>query len=523
VDAPTLVEDRMLLVGAVLLLAVLAALAARRLSVPVLVAFLALGMLLGSEGPGGIHFDDPDVARAIGVVALIVILFEGGLTTNWRDIRPILVPAGVLSTFGVFVTAAVTGLGAYVLFDLSPREAFLLGAVVGSTDAAAVFATLRFTTLRRRLAALLEAESGANDPMAIALTLGMIAWLTEPAYGAGDVVWLLARQLGLGLILGLALGVVAALLLRRLPVDLGPFSPVASLAIAALSYGLVDLAGGSGFLAVYVVALFVGNTPTPLRRSIVGFHEGLAFLAQVILFVVLGLFVFPSELVPVAASAIALAAVLTFLARPLAVVVSLPLQAFTVREQALVAWGGLRGAVPIVLATFVLSAGIEASDTIFNAVFFVVVLSALAQGLTLEPLARRLGLATEARPFYQPPLEVGVIRGLGGEILEYAVARTDAVAGSLVRDLALPPDAVVMLIVRDDRGVPPRGSTRVEAGDRLYILATAATRNEVADLLRRWEDGPMPAPRPGHAPPGQAGGPTVGGAVAPSDVTAEEP
>jgi hypothetical protein len=164
-----------------------------------------------------------------------------------------------------------------------------------------------------------------------------------------------------------------------------------------------------------------------------------------------------------------------------------------------------------VLATFALSAGVEASDTIFNAVFFVVVLSALAQGLTLEPIARQLALATEARPFYQPPLEIGVIQGLGGEILEYAVARTDAVAGSLVRDLALPPDAVVMLIVRAERGVPPRGSTRVEAGDRLYILATAATRDEVAELLRRWEDGPMPSPRSRHAPLAQETGSSVGG------------
>ena len=293
-DASTLIEDRLLIVGAVLLFGVLGAVLARRLSVPVLIAFLGLGMLLGSEGLGGIEFDDPELARAIGVVALIVILFEGGLTTDWRDMRPVLLPAALLSTVGVAITAAVTAVGAFVLFDLTPAEAFLLGAVVGSTDAAAVFATLRFTTLRRRIAALLEAESGANDPMAIALTLGMIAWLTVPGYGVVDVTALLIRQLGLGLVIGLGLGFLASRLLPRLPVDLGPFSPVGSLAVAALSYGIADVAGGSGFLAVYIVALFIGNTPMPLRRSIVAFHEGLAFLAQVVLFVVLGLFVFPS-------------------------------------------------------------------------------------------------------------------------------------------------------------------------------------------------------------------------------------
>jgi potassium/hydrogen antiporter len=501
VDPSTLIEDRLLVVGAVLLFGILAAVVARRLSVPVLVAFLGVGMLLGSEGLGGIEFDDPDLARAIGVVALIVILFEGGLTTDWRDMRPVLLPAALLSTVGVAVTAAVTAVGAYVLFELSPAEAFLLGAVVGSTDAAAVFATLRFTTLRRRLAGLLEAESGTNDPMAIALTLGMIAWLTAPGYGSGDIAALLVRQLGLGLVIGLGLGFLAARLLPRLPLDLGPFSPVGSLALAAISYGVADAAGASGFLAVYLVAVFVGNTPMPLRRSIVAFHEGLAFLAQVVLFVVLGLFVFPSELLPVAAAAVGLAALLSLVARPLAVFVCTSLQGFRAPEQTLLGWAGLRGAVPIVLATFALSAGVEASQTIFNAVFFVVLLSALAQGLTLEPFARRLGLATEARPFYQPPLEVGVIRGLGGDILEFAVAPTDAVAGAYVRELALPRDALVMLIVRDETGIPPRGSTRVEPGDRLYVLATAKTRDEVARILRRWEEGPPAA----SVPEGEAG------------------
>jgi potassium/hydrogen antiporter len=388
-------EDRLFLVGGVLALSVLGAVLARRLRVPVLVLFLGVGMLLGSDGPGGIYFDDAELTRTIGVLGLIAILFEGGLTSPWRAVRPVLVPAFLLSTVGVVVTAAIVGVAARWLFDLSWPASFLLGAVVGSTDAAAVFATLRFTRIRRPVVSLLSVESGLNDPMAVALTLGLIAWLTKPAYGVGDVLLLLLRQLGLGLVVGLALGRLAALLLPRLPSDLAPFAPVASVAAAALAFGGAEELGASGFLSVYLVALFIGNTPMPLRRAIVTFHEGLAFLAQVTLFIVLGLLVFPSRLDSVALAALALAIVLTVVARPAAVVVSTLGRRFDARERAFLSWAGLRGAVPIVLATFALSENVAESDTIFNAVFFVVLVSALVQGLTLEPLARRLGLTSD--------------------------------------------------------------------------------------------------------------------------------
>lgn len=492
--AAAVFEERLWLAGAVLVLAVLAAVVARRLRLPVLVAFLGVGMLLGSEGLGGIEFDDPELARTIGVIGLVAILFEGGLTTDWRDIRPIVIPAALLSTVAVVVTAAITGLAAYFLFDLSPAAALLLGAVVGSTDAAAVFATLRFTTLRRRLAALLEAESGANDPMAVALTLGMIAWLTTAGFGAVDAIVLLVRQLGLGLVIGIGLGLIVRRVFPLLPPDLAPFAPVASVAAASLSYGIADSVGASGFLAVYIVALWLGNTPTALRRQIVSFHNGLAFIAQIMLFVVLGLLVFPSDLTPVILPALALTAVLSFIARPVAVWLSTPFQGFDWRERLLLSWTGLRGAVPIVLATFAQSAGVSASDTIFNAIFFIVIVSALLQGPTLEPLARRLRLATEARPFYHPPIEIGAVGSLGAEILEHVVADGDAVVGSYVRDTGLPRSALIMLIVRRDEAIPPRGSTRIEAGDRLYMLAKADVRAQVEKLLDQWERGSMPRP-----------------------------
>jgi cell volume regulation protein A len=393
-----LTDHEILIGGAILVLAVGAAIATRRLQFPLLVSFLGLGMLLGSEGVGGIYFDDAERARSIGVVGLIAILFEGGLTTRWRDLRPALAPALVLSTIGVLVTAGITAVAAAQLFDLSAGKALLLGAVVGSTDAAAVFATLRFIRLKPRLATLLAAESGANDPMAVALTLGLISWIEKPGYGIADIAVLLVRQLGLGLVIGVALGLLVTRALPHVPTDLAPFAPVASVGIAAVAYGVPASLHASGFLSVYVVALFLGNTAMPLRRTIVSFHEGLAFLAQVVLFIVLGLLVFPSELGPVAWSALALTAVLVFLARPAAVIASITPFRYGPREQAFVSWAGLRGAVPIVLATFALSARIEGADTIFNAVFFVVLISTLVQGITLEPVATRLGLTRPGDP-----------------------------------------------------------------------------------------------------------------------------
>jgi cell volume regulation protein A len=393
--AAAALEEHLLLGGVILALAAGAALASRWLRLPALITFLALGMLLGSEGIGAVSLHDPDLARTIGTLGLIAILFEGGLATKWADVRPVLAPTCLLGTIGVVITATVIGLAALVLFDLSTVDAFLLGAVVSSTDAAAVFAALRVTRLRRRVATLLSAESGVNDPMAVALTLGFISWAVEPDYGAADITLLLVRELGLGLVVGVVFGYLVTRLAPRMPQDLAAFAPIASVATAALAYGLADRVGGSGFLSVYIVALALGNTPMPLQPVIVAFHEGLAFIAEAVLFIVLGLLVFPSSLGPVALSALALAGILVFGARPLAVVSCTIGHGFEKGERAFLAWAGLRGAVPIVLATFVLSEQLEASNTIFNAVFFVVIVSALVHGLTLGPLARRLRLADE--------------------------------------------------------------------------------------------------------------------------------
>ena len=474
----------LLLVGAVLAASIAVGLGASRAGVPALVAFLALGMLLGSDGPGGIQFDDAELARTVGVVCLVAILYEGGLSTSWRRLRHVAVPAALLSTVGVVVTALLTGAAAHTLFDLDWPQAVLLGGVVASTDAAAVFATFRHTHVRRRLARTLECETGLNDPIAIAFTLGLIHWIDDPTFRLDDVLFLMVKQLGIGLAVGIVLGFVATRVFSRLSRSVGSFAPVASVAAAALSFGVADVLGGSGFLAVYLVGLAVGSTPSRYRGQLVHFHEDVAFLAEVTMFVVLGLLVFPGDLPAVMVAGFVLALLLAFVIRPVAVVVSTAFSAFTNRERAFLGWAGLRGAVPIVLGTFVLSEHVAKGKTIFNAVFFVVLVSALLQGTTLERVARALGLI---EPHAATPSQaLRVEEGSPLDLVEFDVASDYAIAGAHVRELGLPRSALIALIERGKQTIPPRGSTVVQAGDRLHVLAPHADRAALADVFERW-------------------------------------
>ena len=474
----------LLIVGAVLAASIAVGLGASRIGVPALVAFLALGMLLGSDGPGGIEFDDAELARTVGVVCLAAILYEGGLSTSWRWMRRVAVPAALLSTIGVAVTALLTGAAAHQLFDLDWPESILLGGVVASTDAAAVFATLRHTHIRRRLARTLEGETGLNDPTAIALTIGLIDWIDDPTFRLDDLMLLLVRQLGIGLVVGASSGSSRPGCSRTSRSRSASFAPVASVSAAALSFGVADVLGGSGFLAVYLVGLAVGSTPSRHRRQLVAFHESLAFLAQVTMFVVLGLLVFPSDLPGVMVSGLVLALLLVVVVRPVAVWASIAFSDFTNRERAFLGWAGLRGAVPIVLGTFVLSAGVAHGETIFNAVFFVVLVSALLQGTTLERVASRLGLIDAHGSSAPPPLHVDDAGPL--DLVEFDVTPEDAIAGAAVRELGLPRSALVAVIARGPQTIPPRGSTGVEPGDRLHVLIPEGTRPALDDVFTRW-------------------------------------
>jgi potassium/hydrogen antiporter len=386
--------ELILVAGALMAAGLSASLAAERLRVPGLVLFLGIGMAIGSDGTGWIDFDDYELARTIGVIALALILFEGGLSAGFGEIRPVLGPAVSLAFMGTLLTAGIAGMAAYALFDLTLLEGLLLGSIVSATDGAAIFALLRGSSLHRRVARTLEGESGLNDPLAVLLVVGLIDWIDRPGYGFGDMALLLGRELGIGLAVGLGIGWIAIQGLRRVRFRAEPAYLIGTLSVAALAYGAAATLHGSGFLAVYLAGLMLGSVPFPGERGVVIFHQGLAGLAQVTMFLVLGLLVFPSQLGGVALEGTALAVVLVFVARPLATFVATAFGQFELRDQGALAWAGLRGAVPVVLATFPVIADVPHSLDFFNIVFFAVVLSTLLQGGTFEPVARALGVTT---------------------------------------------------------------------------------------------------------------------------------
>jgi cell volume regulation protein A len=461
------------------------------------VVFLALGMLVGSDGLGWIHFDDYELAETIGVIALALILFEGGLAAGWREIRPVLPPAVGLAVPGTMVTAIVAGLVAAWVLGLSTLEGLLLGSILCSTDGAAVFSLLRGSGLRRRLERTLEGEAGFNDPIAVLLVLGFIDWIQHPDFGLLDMAGLFARQLGIGLVAGLAVGWLGAQGFVRARLGSPGLYPVASLATAALAFGAADTLGGSGFLAAYLAGLTLGSADIPARRTVTAFHEGLAWVAQLAMFLTLGLLVFPADLGDVAVEGTVMALVVAFIARPVATVLATARSRFELRERVLLGWAGLRGAVPVVLATFPFTHGIDnrTAVTFFNIVFFAVLLSTLLQGMTVEPVARRLGVtSSEDRETLGGIVEVGAVRELGGDVIEHVVRPGDAAAGARIRELGLPRDALVSLVARGDEALLPRGSTRLEAGDRLIVLVRREVSRDLSALVDRWRTGPVGTP-----------------------------
>ena len=489
--------EQILVAGALLSAGLLASLLASRVRLPGLVLFLAVGMAVGSDGAGWIDFNDYRLARTVGIVALALILFEGGLAAGLPEIRPVMAPALSLAILGTIVAAFVIGLAASWLFDLSTTEGLLVGSILAGTDGAAIFALLRGSTLRRRLARTLEGESGMNDPIAILLVLGFIEHVRNPSYGFIDFVGLFARQLAIGAVVGIAVGAAAVWALRRARLTTAGLYPVATLAAVALAFGAADAVHGSGFLAVYLAGLAVGSAAIPARQTIATFHEGLAWVAQLTMFLVLGLLVFPSQFGAVAFEGTILALVVVLVARPIGTVLATAPFGFTAREQVVLGWAGLRGAVPVVLATFPVIAGVPRSEEFFNLVFFAVLLSTILQGSTFEALAQRLGVTTDEPALPRPLAEASTIRRLGAEVLEYAVAEGDALVGVSVRDLGLPREAVVNVIVRRGEAIPPRGSTRVQAGDRLHVLYREEASRDLVDLAARWRVGPVgPHPRP---------------------------
>lgn len=487
----------LLITGALLAGGLAASLLAGRLRVPGLVLVLGLGMAIGSEGLGWIAFDDYRLARRIGVVALSLILFEGGLAAGWSDIRPVFGAAVSLAFVGTVATAMIAGFAAASLFSLPTDEGLLLGSILAATDGAAVFAVLRGSTLRRRLARTLEGEAGLNDPVAVVLVLGFIDLATHRNHDVGDLLVLFVRQLGIGAAAGAVVAALAVFTLQHARLPSAGLYPVASLAFAALAYGAADVAHGSGFLAVYMTGLAIGSSPSPAQRTIATFHDGLAWVAQLGLFLVLGLLVFPDQLGSVAVKGSALALIVAVVARPAAVMLATAFSRFTMAERAVLGWAGLRGAVPVVLAIFPLIDGVPHSTEFFNIIFFAVLVSTIVQGTSFQPFARWLGVTTTEAALPAPLIESSAMRRLGAEVVEFVVEPRHAAAGRLVRELGLPRDALLNIIIRGDQALPPRGSTRIEPGDHLHVLVRQEAAVDFRPLLDRWRDGPLgPPPRP---------------------------
>jgi potassium/hydrogen antiporter len=472
--------------GLLLFVAILAGKASGRLGLPALALFLLIGMVAGSEGIGRIAFDDPGLAQAIGVTALAFILFSGGLDTQWRDVRPVLWAGLGLSTVAVFVTALVIGLSASWLLGLSLLEGMLLGAIVSSTDAAAVFSVMRSRGigLSDRLKRVLEFESGSNDPMAVFLTVGFITLIqrVDTPWIALAPIFLL--QMSLGALVGIGLGRLLVFAINRLNLAYDGLYPVFTMAAAMFVYGGTNLIGGNGFLAVYLAGLVMGNHEFIHRRSILRFHDGLGWLMQITMFVALGLLVFPSNLLPVAGAGLLLALILMFFARPLGVFVTLWFSRLPKRELAVVSWVGLRGAVPIVLATYPSVVGLANAELIFNVVFFIVVTSVLVQGPLIPFVARTCGVDEPHVPATRYPIEFEQSAGMESDLVEVIVPPRSPVVDRKILEIGLPDQALVVLISRDQQFIVPRGSTTIHANDRLLLLADDESLRSVKRLVR---------------------------------------
>jgi len=461
--------DMMLLVaaGLALLAIFVSALITRRFQVPGAILFLTIGMVVGDDGLNLISLADAELVRTIGVVALLFILLEGGLTTKPTDLRLAAVPGILLATLGVVLTATVTTFGVWLLLDVDLITAAIIGAVISSTDAAAVFSMMRTAALPRRTAALLRVESGSNDPIAVVLTVGLITTFERGA-SAGEWIWFALLQMFGGTAIGALVGALGVLALRRLRLTIEGFYPLAVAAFGMLAYGIAVQVGASGFVAVYVAGLILGALLPRHRRVILDFHEAIGNAAEIGLFLVLGLLVFPSRLPAVALSALLVALILMFVARPLAVWICTIGQRFSWRERTVVTVGGLKGAVPIVLATFPLTAGVPGADVIFDVVFFVVLVSLLVQGVALMPTVRALRFVTTG-PAWAPVAETIPLYGIEIDLIELHVTADMPIVGRPLFELRMPAGSIVTAIVRDDEVVIPKGDTAPQVDDVLLI------------------------------------------------------
>lgn len=476
-----------LLIGAALLLiSIFSSKLSLKYGVPALLIFLGIGMIAGSDGLNIVYFEDYRLAQSLGIIALIYILFSGGLDTKWSRVKPIVVPGILLSTLGVLVSAVVVGWFASLVLNVSLIEGILLGAIISSTDAAAVFGVLRARAVgfKYRLRELIEFESGTNDPMAIFLTIGLLTWLTSSSMTGWDFVLLFFQQMLIGLVAGYLFGKLITYITNKANLGYDGLYPVLALSFVPLVYAVTDLLNGSGFLAVYLAGLVMGNSVFVHQKSLMNFFDGIGWLMQICMFLVLGLLVFPREIMLIAPQGLIIALVLIFIARPASVFISTPFQKMKLRSRLMVSWVGLRGAVPIIMATFPLVYGMEHAELFFSIVFFVVVTSVLIQGTSIGWVAGKLKVNLPAKDPVRYPIEMDSSVDTKAALKEVKISAGDFAVGQQVHELGLPENVLITLINRQGKFLFPKGMTEIVAGDKLLILTDKASVDELSRILK---------------------------------------
>jgi len=480
-------ETILLWVAVLLFVSVVSSKLSDKFAVPVLLLFLGIGMLAGSEGLGGIYFDNAQLAKSIGIVALIFIIFSGGLDTDWKDTRSIVWPGVILSTLGVLLTAIITGLFAMYILKFSFLQAMLLGSIVSSTDAAAVFAILRSKriSLKKPLKPLLEFESGSNDPMAVFLTIGFIGLLTVKGSSIATLIPKFVLDMGMGALVGYLMARVIVFIVKRLKLDYEGLYPVITISLVLFTYVIAIFLKGNGILAVYLAGLGLGQAEFTNKKTIMKFHDGLAWISQIVMFVTLGLLVFPSHLVPLIGAGLLITVLLMFVARPVSVFLCLLPFNMSVRKKTMLAWVGLRGSVPIILATFPFTAGLPQADIYFNIVFFIVVASVFIQGTSIPLVSKILKLDVPLANKKNYPIEFEKVEGIDAELTDLIVPYNSEAIGKTIRELNVPEKCLIMLISRNYKFVIPAGATVIQGGDVLLVLANAEDFSVLQQTLAR--------------------------------------
>jgi len=470
----TLTIENILLVGSLLLLvSIFAGKTSYKFGVPTLLLFLTIGMLAGSDGIGGIRFDDPKLAQFIGIVSLNFILFSGGLDTNWTAVKPILREGILLSTLGVLLTAVSLGTFVWFVTDFTIYESLLLGSIVSSTDAAAVFSILRSKSLalKTNLRPTLELESGSNDPMAYVLTIAFLTLVIHQDQSFVSIIPLFLQQMILGGVAGIAFGMSSKYIINKIKLDFEGLYPVLVIALMFITFSATDFIGGNGFLSIYICAVYLGNQDLIHKKTILKMFDGLAWLMQIVLFLTLGLLVFPSQIIPYMGIGLLISVFLIVVARPIGVFISLMFFKMKLKRRFYISWVGLRGAVPIVFATYPLLAGIDKANMIFNIVFFISVTSILIQGTTLSIVAKWLGVGLPETQKKLNATDLLLAENPKAEMREFLITSGCFALDKKIVELGFPKNAIIAMIKREDSYIVPNGLTEIKVHDTLIVLA----------------------------------------------------